>query len=74
MTEQTERPQSRPAVFPRWGGIVAPACALWGAAIGLLIGMYFGNATIGVAIGAGLGVGVGFSLFAAAVVIASRRL
>jgi len=72
MPEPPDTPR-RAAVFPRWGGIAAPACALWGTALGLLIGMYFGNPVIGAAIGAALGIGVGFWLFAAAIVIASGR-
>jgi uncharacterized membrane protein len=64
----------RPSSFPRWGSIVLPAGALWGTVIGLGLGAWFGNPLIGTAIGAGLGVGVGLTLFAAAVVIASKDL
>jgi len=62
-------PQSR---FPRWGSLVLPGSALWGTVLGLIAGIYFGNAAIGTAIGAGLGIGIGMTLFAAAVVIGSK--
>lgn len=64
----------RPSSFPRWGSIVLPAGALWGTVIGLGIGALLGNPLIGTAIGAGLGVGVGLTLFAAAIVIASKDI
>lgn len=60
--------------FPFWGAIAIPAGALWGPVIGGVIGYFFGNVFIGAAIGAGIGVGVGLSLFAAAIVIASRDI
>ena len=68
-----QRPPKRPSAFPAWGVVVLPGCALWGTLIGVLLGWLFGNSAIGAAIGAGIGVGVGFALFAAAVVIASRK-
>jgi hypothetical protein len=67
-------PSRPPGRFPRWGGLVLPAAALWGTVIGLALGVYFGNPAIGAAIGAGLGVGIGLALLAAAIVIASSRL
>jgi hypothetical protein len=67
------QPPNRKRAFPPWGGIALPACVLWGTLIGVLAGKYFGNTAIGAAIGAGLGVGIGLVLFAAAVVVASRR-
>lgn len=63
-----------PSSFPRWGGLVLPASALWGTVIGLGLGVAFGNPAIGAAIGAGLGVGIGLALLAAAIVIASKKL
>jgi hypothetical protein len=66
-------PPKRPRAFPQWGGIALPACILWGTLMGVLAGRYFGNTAIGAAIGAGLGVGIGLALFAAAIVVASRR-
>ena len=48
-----------PARFPFWGMIAIPAGLLWGTALGA---------------GAGLGVGIGFTVFAAAIVIASGKL
>jgi hypothetical protein len=47
---------------------------LWGAALGCGAGFLFGNLLIGALIGAGLGVGIGFTVFAAAIVIASGRV
>jgi hypothetical protein len=61
-------------IFPFWGAIAIPACALWGPVIGSGIGWLFGNVMIGAAIGAAIGIGVGLSLFAAAVVVASSNL
>lgn len=63
-----------PSAFPLWGTIALPGCALWGTALGLLAGAFFGNAAIGAAIGAGLGIGIGLALLAAAIVIASARV
>lgn len=60
--------------FPLWGSLAIPAGLLWGAVLGIVLGLLFGNVLIGVAIGAGLGVGIGLTLFAAAVVIASKDL
>lgn len=73
MAEPNRGPERKRA-FPAWGAIVLPACILWGTLIGVLIGRLLGNMAIGAAIGAGIGVGVGFALFAAAIVIASRKL
>jgi hypothetical protein len=67
------RPPERKSAFPPWGSIVLPASVLWGTLLGVLAGKYFGSMAIGAAIGAGIGVGLGLALFAAAVVIASRR-
>ena len=67
------RPPEDKRAFPRWGGIVLPACALWGTLLGVVAGKLLGNTAIGAAIGAGLGVGLGLALFAAAIVIASRK-
>lgn len=66
-------PPERKSAFPPWGSIVLPACVLWGTLIGVLAGKYFGSIPIGAAIGAAIGVGLGLALFAAAIVIASRR-
>jgi hypothetical protein len=67
--------QARPHKgFPLWGTIAIPAGLLWGTALGAGAGLYFGNVAIGALIGAGLGVGIGFTLFAAAIVIASGKL
>lgn len=66
-------PTERRHAFPTWGGIALPACVLWGTLLGVLAGKLFGNMAIGAAIGAALGVGLGLALFAAAVVVASRR-
>jgi len=63
----------KPSPFPLWGTVALPASALWGLAIGVGLGLLFGNIWIGAAIGAGLGCGVGLCLFAAAVVVASSR-
>jgi hypothetical protein len=60
--------------MPRWGGIVLPACALWGTLLGVGAGMLFGNLLIGAAIGAALGVGLGVILLAAAIVKASHHI
>lgn len=60
--------------LPLWGGLAVPACALWGALLGVLSGLAFGNVMIGGAIGAGLGVGIGIVVLAAAIVKASHHL
>jgi hypothetical protein len=60
--------------FPFWGAIALPAGALWGPIVGGAIGYVCGNVFIGAAIGAGIGIGVGLSLFAAAIVIASKDI
>ena len=72
MTEPTKPP--RRSGFPLWGTIAIPAGLLWGTALGAGAGLYFGNILIGAMIGAGLGVGIGFTVFAAAIVIASGKL
>ena len=51
-----------------------PAGLLWGTALGAGAGLLFGNLVIGALIGAGLGVGIGFTVFAAAIVIASGKV
>ena len=60
--------------FPIWGSLAIPGGILWGLAIGILVGLAFGNVLIGALIGLGLGVGIGLVLFAAAVVVASANL
>ncbi len=65
---------SRPKTFPFWGTIAIPAGLLWGTLLGCGAGLLFGNLVIGALIGAGLGVGIGFTLFAAAIVIASGKV
>lgn len=60
--------------MPLWGGLALPACALWGAVLGVAAGMAFGNVMIGAAIGGALGVGIGIVLLAAALVKASHHL
>lgn len=60
--------------FPFWGAIAIPAGALWGPALGGIIGWFLGNVLIGTAIGAGIGIGVGLCLFSAAVVVASKDI
>ncbi|HEX7238215.1 MAG TPA: hypothetical protein VF405_14705 [Gammaproteobacteria bacterium] len=72
MNEPKQRP--RAAGFPFWGTIAIPAGLLWGTALGAGAGLLFGNLAIGALIGAGLGVGIGFTVFAAAIVVASRNL
>ena len=72
MNEPTQRP--RQARFPFWGTIAIPAGLLWGTALGAGAGLLFGNLAIGALIGAGLGVGIGFTVFAAAIVIASGKI
>ena len=67
-------PTKRRAGFPFWGMIAIPAGLLWGTALGAGAGVMFGNIAIGALIGAGLGVGIGFTVFAAAIVIASGKL
>ena len=67
--------QARPAkAFPLWGTLAIPAGLLWGTALGAAAGLYFGDVIIGGLIGAGLGVGIGFTLFAAAIVVASSKI
>lgn len=58
--------------FPFWGAIAIPAGALWGTALGAVVGWFLGDVIIGAAIGAGIGIGVGLCLFSAAVVVASK--
>ena len=72
MNEPSQRP--RPARFPFWGTIAIPAGLLWGTALGAGAGLLFGNLAIGALIGAGLGVDIGFTVFAAAIVIASGKI
>jgi len=67
-------PNKRQSAFPFWGTIAIPAGLLWGTALGAGAGFYFGNLLIGALIGAGLGIGIGFTLFAAAIVIASGKV
>ena len=67
-------PTKRRAGFPFWGMIAIPAGLLWGTALGAGAGVMFGNIAIGALIGAGLGVGIGFTVFAAAIVIASAKV
>jgi hypothetical protein len=55
--------RKKPGNWTRWGIAALPA----GLIAGFVIGIFFGNATIGVAIGAALGFGAATSLFAAAV-------
>ena len=64
----------RASAFPFWGMIAIPAGLLWGTALGAGAGLLFGNLAIGALIGAGLGVGIGFTVFAAAIVIASAKI
>jgi hypothetical protein len=47
---------------------------LWGTLLGAGAGLLFGSLAIGALIGAGLGVGIGFTVFAAAIVIASGKV
>ena len=72
MNEPTKAP--RRSGFPLWGTIAIPAGLLWGTALGAGAGLLFGNIVIGGLIGAGLGIGVGFTVFAAAIVVASGKL
>ena len=67
------KPQRRSS-FPFWGSVAIPAGLLWGTALGAGAGYYFGNLLIGALIGAGLGIGIGFTVFAAAIVIASSKV
>ena len=71
MNEPTKRPAS---AFPLWGTVAIPAGLLWGTALGAGAGFLLGNLVIGALIGAGLGVGIGFTVFAAAIVIASGKV
>jgi len=73
VNEPTQPPRQKSS-FPFWGTIAIPAGLLWGTALGAAAGFVFGNLMIGALIGAGLGVGVGFTVFAAAIVIASGRV
>lgn len=72
MNDPTKAPQ--PKGFPFWGAIAIPAGLLWGTLLGAGAGFLFGNLAIGALIGAGLGVGIGFTVFAAAIVVASGRV
>lgn len=72
MTQPNPPPQRKG--FPFWGTIAIPAGLLWGTALGAGAGLLFGDVRIGALIGAGLGVGIGFTVFAAAIVIASTRV
>ncbi len=72
VNEPTKRPP--PSPFPLWGTIAIPGGLLWGTALGAGAGLLFGNLFIGALIGAGLGVGIGFTVFAAAIVVASGKL
>jgi hypothetical protein len=54
--------------------LAIPGGLLWGTALGAGAGLLFGNLLIGALIGAGLGIGIGLTLFAAAIVIASRNV
>ena len=71
MIKTTKAP---PPAFPFWGTIAIPAGLLWGTLLGAAAGLFFGNLFIGALIGAGLGIGVGFTVFAAAIVIASGKV
>ena len=73
MNDTTKGPQPRQG-FPFWGTIAIPAGLLWGTLLGAGAGLLFGNLLIGALVGAGLGVGIGFTLFAAAIVIASGKV
>jgi hypothetical protein len=72
VNQATNRP--RAPGFPLWGTIAIPAGLLWGTALGAGAGLFFGNLAIGALIGAGIGVGIGFTVFAAAIVIASSKV
>ena len=72
MNDTTKTPP--PKTIPRWGSIAIPAGLLWGTALGAGAGLLFGNLLIGALIGAGLGVGIGFTVFAAAIVVASGKV
>jgi hypothetical protein len=72
MQHDSDRPPAKG--FPLWGSLAIPAGALWGLLLGVVAGLIFGNIAIGAAIGAGLGVGVGLTVFAAAIVVASRDI
>lgn len=72
MTQPTRPPP--PTGFPLWGTLAIPGGLLWGTALGAGAGLLFGNLLIGALIGAGLGIGIGLTLFAAAIVIASRNV
>ena len=72
MNDPTKAPPQKG--FPLWGTLAIPAGLLWGTLLGCGAGLLFGNLIIGALIGAGLGVGVGFTVFAAAIVIASTKV
>jgi hypothetical protein len=69
-----DKTQARPRGFPFWGTVAIPAGLLWGTALGAGTGFMLGDVAIGALIGAGLGVGIGFTLFAAAIVVASSGI
>lgn len=72
MNDTSKAPQHRG--FPLWGTLAIPAGLLWGTVLGCGAGLLFGNLVIGALIGGGLGVGIGFTVFAAAIVIASGKV
>jgi len=72
VNDPSNAPQHRS--FPLWGSLAIPAGLLWGTVLGCGVGLLFGNLVIGAMIGAGLGVGIGFTVFAAAIVIASGKV
>ncbi len=73
MNNATKAPPPKGA-FPFWGTIAIPAGLLWGTLLGAGAGLLFGDLLIGALIGAGLGIGIGFTVFAAAIVIASAKV
>jgi hypothetical protein len=73
VNDTTKAPQPKGA-FPLWGTIAIPAGLLWGTLLGTGAGLLFGDLLIGALIGAGLGIGIGFTVFAAAIVIASGKV
>jgi hypothetical protein len=72
MSHDSGRPKAHG--FPLWGTLAIPGGALWGVLLGVVAGLLLGNIGFGAAFGAGLGIGVGLTVFAAAVVVASRDL
>jgi hypothetical protein len=72
VNDTSKTPQDKS--FPLWGSVAIPAGLLWGMVLGCGGGLLFGNLVIGAMIGAGLGVGIGFTVFAAAIVIASSKV